>query len=92
LSDLQEVLSEARQWLSAQAAPSQGAATWYGFNNFRDFLARIEADPSKSGLDRACHALGWHISDQYGAYDELPVIAGFNDRVRRIAQAMSNEA
>ncbi|MET0272119.1 MAG: hypothetical protein ABW360_03930 [Phenylobacterium sp.] len=56
--------------------------------NLRHFLDQIETDPSRSGLDRACHALSWHISDQYGAYDELPVIAGFNDRVRKIARAI----
>jgi len=35
--------------------------------------------------------LGWHISDQYGAYDELPVIASFKERVRRIARAMPED-
>ena len=43
---------------------------------------------SASGLERACHALGWHISDQYGAYEELPAISQFNELVRGIAKAM----
>jgi len=92
LSDLQNVLSDAREWLAAQPTSPEGSATWYGLNNLRDFLVRIEADASRAALERACHALRWHISDQYGAYEELSIIAGFNDRVRRIASAMKNGA
>jgi hypothetical protein len=91
LSDLLNVVSEARAWLAAQPTSSQGSATWYGLNNLRNFLDRIEADQSRLGLERACHALGWHVSDQWGAYEELPTIAGFNDRVRRIARAMRED-
>lgn len=88
LSDLQSVLAEARDWLAAQPTPAEGSGTWYGFNNFRNFLREIAADPSRQGMERACHALGRHISDQYGAYEELPTIAAFNDRVRRIVKDM----
>ena len=88
MSDLQEVLSDARRWLAAQPAQQEASASWYGYNNLRTFIASLEDDPSALGLERACQALGWHTSDQYGAYEELPVIAEFNDRVRRIAKAM----
>lgn len=90
--ELQDVLADARAWLAVQPQPSHGSATWYGFNNLRSFLAQIEGDPSPLGLERACHALGWHISDQYGAYDELPIIAAYNDRVRRIGRGMAKGA
>lgn len=92
LPELQGVLADARAWLAVQPQPPDGSATWYGLNNLRSFLAQIESDPSRPGLERACHALGWHISDQYGAYDELPVIAAYNDRVRRIARGMARGA
>lgn len=88
MSDLDAVLSDARSWLGQQPIPPEGSAIWYGFNNLRTFVASLEADPSASGIERACRVLGWHISDQYGAYEELPAIAQFNDRVRRIAIAM----
>ena len=88
MGDLNAVLTDARSWLDAQPEPQDGSAAWYGFNNLRKFVASLEADPSASGLERACHALGWHVSDQYGAYDELQTIAHFNDRVRQIAKAM----
>ena len=71
---------------ASQPAPEHGSATWYGFNNFRDFLKRIQEDSSKEGLERACHALSWHISGQYGSYDELPIIAAYAARVRRISR------
>ncbi|MBB3871216.1 hypothetical protein GGR11_000730 [Brevundimonas mediterranea] len=71
-----------------QPEPQEGSATWYGFNNLRKLVASLEADPSAPSLERACHALGWHVSDQYGAYEELPTIAHFNDRVRQIAKEM----
>ena len=85
-SDLQCVIRDARDWLANQPEPVKDSATWYGFNNLRAFLSQIEADHSPLGLERACHALGWHISDQYGLYSELPTIANFNDRVRLIAR------
>jgi len=88
MSDLDAVISDAQRWLAAQPEPQQGSSTWYGFNNFRSFLTALEEDPSVSGLERACHALGWHISDQYGCYDELLDISQFNDRVRLIAKAI----
>jgi hypothetical protein len=87
VSDLEQVLSEAREWLAAQSEPTHGSATWYGLNNLRSFITQVEADPSPTGLERACHALSWHISDQYDAYTELRDIAAFNDRVRRVARA-----
>ena len=89
MSDLRKVLIDARDWLAAQPVPVSGSATWYGFNNLRTFLNQIEADPSPSNLERACHALGRHISDQYGTYKELPTIASLNDKVRRIAKAQT---
>jgi len=88
MGDLNAVVADAQRWLTAQPEPQEGSATWYGFNNFRSFIASLEADPSASGLDRACHALGWHISDQYGAFDELIAISQFNERVRRIAKSI----
>lgn len=88
MSDLNAVLSDAQSWLDRQPNPPEGSATWSGFNNLRTFVASLEADPSASGIERACLALGWHISDQYGSYEELSTIAQFNDRVRRIAKAM----
>lgn len=88
MSDLQSILAEAREWLAAQPAPAHQSATWSGLNNLRAFLDQIEADPSRSGLERACHALGWHISDQYGAYDELPSVAVFHNRVRGLAKEL----
>ncbi|WEK57513.1 MAG: hypothetical protein P0Y52_13360 [Candidatus Brevundimonas phytovorans] len=91
MSELQKVVSDAHAWLAVQPAPPHGSDTWYGFNNLRRFLDAIEVDPSRVGLERACHALGWHISDQYDGYQELPTIAAFNDRVRRIAKAMEWE-
>lgn len=91
MSDLSAVLTDAHEWLAAQPTPSRGSATWTGFNNLRTFLALIEQDSSRRGLERACLGLGWHISDQYGAYDELPVIASFKERVRRIARAMPED-
>lgn len=74
--------------------PSRGIRAHDGVeyaNNLRKFIATLEADSSSSGLERACHALGWHISDQYGAYEELPMIAAFNDRVGRVAKEMKWE-
>lgn len=88
MSHLEAVISEARDWLAAQPEPQVGSAAWYGFNNFRRFIASLEADPSASSLERACHTLGWHISDQYGAYDELATISQFNERVRWIAKGI----
>lgn len=88
MSDLDQVLADARQWLSARPEPQEGSASWYGFNNLRTFITSLEAEASATGLERACHALGWHLSDQYGAYEELPIIAQFNERVRRISKAM----
>ncbi|RYG86590.1 MAG: hypothetical protein EON59_09615 [Alphaproteobacteria bacterium] len=88
MGDLNAVLSDVRGWLDRQPEPQEGSAAWYGFNNLRNFVSSLEADPSASGLERACHALGWHISDQYGAYEELPAIAQFNDRVKAIAAGM----
>lgn len=87
-ADLHELLSDARDWLEEQAQPQEESASWYGLNNFRAFIASLETDPTASGIERACHALGWHLSDQYGAYKELPEIAQFNDRARQIAKAM----
>ena len=89
MSDLQNVLNEARAWLAAQPTPVSGSALWYGINNLGAFLREIEADPSHQSLERATSALGRHISDQYGAYEELPTIAAFNDRVRRIAKDLA---
>ena len=86
MGDLNVVLADANGWLAAQPAPKEGSAAWYGFNNFRQFIASLDADSSVYSLERACHVLGWHISDQYGAYEELPTIAQFNERVRRIAK------
>jgi hypothetical protein len=86
VSELEAILDDARAWLVGQETPADGSAAWYGFNNLRTFLDQIEADRTADGLERACHALGWHISDQYGAYEELSVIAAFNDRVRQIAR------
>jgi hypothetical protein len=80
LPDLHTVIIDARGWLKSQPIPVSGSATWYGFNSLRAFLSQIETDPSPHNLERACHALGRHISDQYGAYEELPTIAAFNDR------------
>lgn len=88
MGNLDVVLADAKGWLAAQPAPKEGSAAWYGFNNFRQFIGSLDADPSVSALEQACHALGWHISDQYGAYEELPTIAQFNERVRRIAKAI----
>lgn len=88
MDDLKAVLFDARSWLDMQPEPQEGSATWYGFNNLRKLVASLEADPSAPSLERACHALGWHVSDQYGAYEELPTIAHFNDRVRQIAKEM----
>lgn len=88
MGELDKVISDARNWLDRQPIPPKGSATWYGFNNLRTFVASLEADPSASGIERACLALGWHVSDQYGAYQELPTIAQFNNRARRIAIAM----
>lgn len=88
MGDLTAVVADARSWLDGQPEPHEGSAAWYGFNNLRNFVSSLEADPSAFGLERACHALGWHMSDQYGAYEELSAIAEFNDRVRRIAVAM----
>lgn len=88
MSDLDDVLTDARHWLAAQPEPQEGSASWYGFNNLRTLIAALEADASACGLERACHALSWHIGDQYGAYEALPIIAQFNDRVRRISKAM----
>jgi hypothetical protein len=89
LSDLKNVLTEAREWLAFQPAPLRGSATWYGLNRLEVFLNQIEADPSRQSLESAIHALNQHISDQYGAYDELPTIATFNNRVRRIAKGLA---
>ncbi|MFC0202716.1 hypothetical protein [Novosphingobium soli] len=86
MNDVNAVLAEAKCWLAEQPNALEGSATWYGFNNFRKFIASIDADPSPSGIERACHALGWHIGDQWGGYDELPIIAQFNDRFRQISK------
>ena len=88
MDDLDAVLGDAKGWLAAQPEPQEGSATWYGFRNFRQFIASLDTDRSVLDLEKACYALGWHISDQYGTYDELRTIALFNDRVRRIAKAM----
>jgi hypothetical protein len=88
VNDLNVAIADAKEWLAAQPKPQEGTATWYGFNNFRSFIASLEADASASNLEQTCHALGWHISDQYGAYNELTMIAEFNERVRQISKAM----
>jgi len=88
MSDLNVVLADARDWLAAQPEPKEGSAAWYGFNNFRQFINPLDADPSASGLERARQGLGRHISDQYGAYNELRTIAQFNERVKGIAKAI----
>ncbi|MEG3148187.1 hypothetical protein U1839_26360 [Sphingomonas sp. RT2P30] len=88
MDNLDAVMGDAKGWLAAQPDPEEGSAAWYGFQNFRQFIASLDNDPSTLDLEQACYALGWHISDHYGTYDELPTIALFNDRVRRITKAM----
>jgi hypothetical protein len=88
MNDLNDILVDAQRWLAAQPEPARGSATWCGFNNFRRFIASLQADSSAFGIERACHTLGWHISDQYGAYDELIAISQFNERVRQVGRAI----
>lgn len=91
VSELNMALADAHRWLDDHAEASEGSPLWYGINNLRRFLAEVEADHSALGIERACHALGHHIVDQYDVYEELSAISTFNDRVRCVGKQMKWE-
>jgi hypothetical protein len=87
--ELNTALANARNWLEKEPSAEQGSAHWYALNNFRRFLADIDADPSAEGIARACHALNWHIADQFEwSAQYCKEISFFCESIRLIGKAV----
>lgn len=59
------LLEESKAWLASQPDAVPQTAYWYALGNFTSFVGGIEADPSAHGIERAVHALRYHINDQF---------------------------
>lgn len=87
--ELNSALADARIWLEKQPDVEHGSAHWCALNNFKAFLADISANPSAEGIDRACHALNWHIADQFEwSAQYCKEITFFCESIRRIGKAI----
>jgi diketogulonate reductase-like aldo/keto reductase len=52
------------------------------------FIDAIESEPNANGLNKASHALSWHIADQFEPLPQSLEISNLSSNARRIAKAM----
>ncbi|HEU4601212.1 MAG TPA: hypothetical protein VFS24_04550 [Steroidobacteraceae bacterium] len=88
---LLDLLREARQWLESQPVAERGTAEWYAVNNLRSFIEGIESQPDEVGVQKAVHALRFHIADQFEwSADYCKSISSFCERADRIRREVKH--
>jgi len=92
-SQISVLLEEAKIWLSSQGFAAPQSAAWYALGNFRAFIEAIERQPTEPSIEKAIHALRYHIVDQYDwSADYCKSISNFCDRADQIRRGMKRKA
>ncbi len=89
--ELDDLLVDAKDWLSGQPIADNGSTRWYAMGNFRTFVEAIERDRSAQSIEKAVYSLRHHVTDQFDwSADYCKMISEFCARVDRIGKRAKN--
>ena len=84
-----DLLIEAKQVFGRLGELEHGANSDRAAQLVNAFIAAIESEPNASGLNKAAHALSWHLADQLEPLPHSLEISKLPSHARRIAKALS---
>ena len=91
-AQIEILISDARQLADALKDAPKDSDEWFARNNLLTFAAMIEERKDAISLERASHALGYWLTDQYDLKSSLTkTVSAMAERARNMAKGISRK-
>ena len=89
ISQLNLLIKEAKEFIANNEGSEPQSNKWYAIGNFRKFINSIESIQKPEEMEKAIHALRYHISDQFEwSKDYCKAISDYCEKVDAIRKGM----